>query len=102
MRERRCEILILFFHAAARERDQHADLDTVGIEMLLLHHWQIRAGGRAVGRVGIGALAGGLHAWVGQLAGEPLTDVRAEGFSRVRASAPTDTAQGLQATCGSG
>ena len=80
MRQRRREILILLFHAAARERDQHADLDAVAVEMLRAHQRQIGAGRAAVRRIGIGALAGGLHARMRQLPVEPLANMRPEGL----------------------
>src|SRR5262245_49605432 len=79
--ERCSKILILLLHAAARERDQHSDLDPVAVEVLGSHQRQVRARRTPVGRIGVDALAGRLHARVRQLRVETLTQVRAKGAS---------------------
>jgi hypothetical protein len=78
VRERGGEILVLLLHAAARERDQHTDLDAAGIEMLLPHKGEVRSRQRAVRRKGISSVTSRLHARMGQLTIERLANVWTE------------------------
>src|SRR5262249_21090691 len=71
---------IALLEARAVAADQHADLDTVGVEVLLLHGGEIGAGRAAIGRETIAAPAAGHHARIDVLAGpQALPDVAAEG-----------------------
>ena len=77
-RQRRREVEVALLHAAAAQRDQHADFDAVGIEMLAAHQVEVGAR-RAVLGEGVDTHAGRHHARIGQLAGQAVADVGTEG-----------------------
>ena len=95
------EVLVLLLHAAARERDQHAGLHAVRIEMLRAHQVEVRPGRTAVRR-DRHRRAGPRPSCADGSAGRSSPGGHARRRSwRVRASAPTDTAQDSPATCAS-
>ena len=92
MRERRGEIEIALLHAGAAQRHQHADLDAVLVEMLAPHQVEVAAGGPLLGKR-VRAHAGGHHARIGELAGEAMAHMLAEGLHVV---APARGEEGMQ------
>ena len=77
LRQRHAEIQIALAAGIPAQRNQHAELDAVGIEMLLPHQRQARARRPALLRIGIDAGRIRRHARMGQRLGKGVAQMAA-------------------------
>ena len=84
---RGAELLVAQVHAGGRQQMQHAVLDAVRVEQLLLQEAEVGAWWAAIGRPGVGARQGGGGFRVGRGAGERDREAQPIGVEMLDASA---------------